>query len=303
MNKYIEKARTFLEQEKIDYLLVNSTNEFLVEYNELSKNSRYHLTGFSGSTGDALVTKDNVYLFVDGRYHVQADLEVNHNDITVVKLQMGDKVIDELVKRMDEHSILGICSKKNSQFRYENLTKKMGEKNVSVKLFDIDPIEEKIEIKPQNLTEIPLNLTGKTTEEKIKDLDLKANEALLVTNLEELSYIYNLRNFDKINSCSIEGKALFTHKNNYLFKDETLANFDEFIKNCKFDTVYVDEMTVTAHDYALLGSKASKIKWNPISNTKCIKTDAELEHYKEAFAKTDMALADTGKFIAENDNI
>ena len=39
MNKYIEKARTFLEQEKIDYLLVNSTNEFLVEYNELSKNS------------------------------------------------------------------------------------------------------------------------------------------------------------------------------------------------------------------------------------------------------------------------
>lgn len=303
MNKYIEKTRTFLEQEKIDYLLVNSTNEFLVEYNELSKNSRYHLTGFSGSTGDALVTKDNVYLFVDGRYHVQADLEVNHNDITVVKLQMGDKVIDELAKRMDEHSILGICSKKNSQFRYENLTKKMGEKNVSVKLFDIDPIEEKIEIKSQNLTEIPLNLTGKTTEEKIKDLDLKANEALLVTNLEELSYIYNLRNFDKINSCSIEGKALFTHKNNYLFKDETLANFDEFIKNCKFDTVYVDEMTVTAHDYALLGSKASKIKWNPISNTKCIKTDAELEHYKDAFAKTDMALADTGKFIAENDNI
>mgnify|MGYP000068482435 FL=1 len=172
MNNYIEKARAFLEHEKIDYLLVNSTNEFLVEYNELAKNSRYYLTGFSGSTGDALVSKDNIYLFVDGRYHVQADLEVNHDDITVVKLQMGDKVLDELAKRMNEHSILGICSKKNSQYRYENLVKTLGLKNITVKLFDTDPIEEKQPQKAQILTEIPLNLTGKTKEEKIKELDI-----------------------------------------------------------------------------------------------------------------------------------
>lgn len=303
MNKYIEKARSFLEHEKIDYLLVNSTNEFLVEYNELSKNSRYYLTGFSGSTGDALVSKNNIYLFVDGRYHVQADLEVNHNDITVVKLQMGDKLIDELAKKMDEHSILGICSKKNSQFRYENLSKVLGQKGIAIKLFDIDPIEENIEQKPQNLVEIPLNLTGKSKEEKIKELDLKQNEALLVTNIEELSYIYNMRNFNKTNSCSMEGKAIFTQDKDFLFKDETLKNFDEFIKNCSFDTVYVDEMTISAHDFALLGTKASKIKWNPITNTKCIKTTSEIEHYKDAFKRTDKALADTGKFIEENDNI
>ncbi len=303
MNNYIEKARAFLEHEKIDYLLVNSTNEFLVEYNELAKNSRYYLTGFSGSTGDALVSKDNIYLFVDGRYHVQADLEVNHDDITVVKLQMGDKVLDELAKRMNEHSILGICSKKNSQYRYENLVKTLGLRNITVKLFDTDPIEEKQPQKAQILTEIPLNLTGKTKEEKIKELDLKSNEAILITNLEELSYLYNLRNFNKTNSCSIEGKAVFTQDKDYLFKDETLKDFDSFIKNCTFDTVYVDEMTVTAHDYTLLGSKASKIKWNPVTNSKCIKTKAELEHYKDAFARTDKALAETGKFIEENDNI
>ena len=63
MNEYIKKARLFIEKEKLDYLLVNSTNEFLVEYNELERNSRYFLTGFSGSTGDALVTKDKVFLF------------------------------------------------------------------------------------------------------------------------------------------------------------------------------------------------------------------------------------------------
>ena len=35
----------------INYLLVNSTNEYLVEYSALSENARYTLTGFSGSTG------------------------------------------------------------------------------------------------------------------------------------------------------------------------------------------------------------------------------------------------------------
>ena len=55
--------RELLKKLKIDYLLVNSTNEYLVEYSSLSENARHTLTGFSGSTGDALVTKDNIYLF------------------------------------------------------------------------------------------------------------------------------------------------------------------------------------------------------------------------------------------------
>ena len=50
--------RELLKKHKINYLLVNSTNEYLVEYSELSENVRYTLTGFTGSTGDALVTTD-----------------------------------------------------------------------------------------------------------------------------------------------------------------------------------------------------------------------------------------------------
>ena len=69
------QTNSILEKYKIDYLLVNSTNEYLVEYPSLSENARYTLTGFSGSTGDALIAQDKIYLFVDGRYHTQADLE------------------------------------------------------------------------------------------------------------------------------------------------------------------------------------------------------------------------------------
>ena len=80
----ITVIKNFMADNQIKYLLVNSTNKFLVEYNTLQENSRYKITNFSGSTGEALVTPDTIFLFVDGRYHIQADLQVDHEIVTVV---------------------------------------------------------------------------------------------------------------------------------------------------------------------------------------------------------------------------
>ncbi len=85
----IQKVRKFLADNKIDYLLVNSTNEFLLEYAPLDENARYALTGFSGSTGDAVISQDKIWLFVDGRYHQQADLQVDAEIVDVVKMSLG----------------------------------------------------------------------------------------------------------------------------------------------------------------------------------------------------------------------
>lgn len=117
----------------INYLLVNSTNEYLVEYSALSENARYTLTGFSGSTGDALLTEDNIYLFVDGRYHTQADNEAKEG-VNVIKLQLGQKQDEEIKKLIDKDKVLGIVSKKVSQQRLE------GFNGYNIKLLDIDPI-------------------------------------------------------------------------------------------------------------------------------------------------------------------
>ena len=73
----IQKLREYLKNNNIDYLWINTTDEFLVEYNELANSSRYFVTGFTGSTGDALLSQDNLWQFADGRYHEQAEKEVN----------------------------------------------------------------------------------------------------------------------------------------------------------------------------------------------------------------------------------
>ena len=131
-------SNKLLNDLNLDYLLVCCTNEFLVEYPALSENARYTLTGFSGSTGDALMTKDNIYLFVDGRYHTQADNEVKEG-VTVVKLKLGQKQDDEIRKLIEPQKTLGIVAKKVSQTRLETF------KNYKIKLLDKNKDYQKIE--------------------------------------------------------------------------------------------------------------------------------------------------------------
>lgn len=294
----IQKVREFLKDNKIDYLLVNSTNEFLVEYTPLDENSRYLLTNFSGSTGDALISQKDIFLFVDGRYHEQADSEVDNNLVTVVKMQLGESVSQLLAEKVKAKKTFAMVSKKNSQGRFEIIKGLLKSKNVEVKLLDVDPICSNKENKKQATQKIDISITGLASDEKIKHISekLATDEAILITNLEEISYLLNLRDFSIPYSSKIQsGKCLITNKG---------QNFSEKIelpKNIK--TVYVDKTTINAYDYALLSDKATTAKSNYIKEMKSVKTKEEIEHYKKCFERTDKAVMATRNYLLENDNI
>ncbi len=267
-----------LEDLKIDYLLVNSTNEYLVEYSCLSENARYTLTGFSGSTGDALITKDKIYLFVDGRYHEQADKEVREG-ITVVKLQIGQKQDEEIRTIIDKNKILGIVSKKVSQARLENF------KDYNIKLIDYDPIN--------NYTEEHIG----DKEKVFSPIDYKPNPTF-VSNLEEVSYLTGLRDFSKDNTSKIWNKLYIDGDHRILFN--TNEECDNFLSSFEQDLI-VDKTSINAHDYALIKNPIHKT--SDIKLMKSIKTKQELEAYKTAFKKTDNAVMGIRTFIENNDKI
>lgn len=292
--------RQFMQDNSINYLLVNSTNEFLVEYNVLNQNSRYKLTGFSGSTGDALVTPETIFLFVDGRYHIQADQEVDHNIVTVVKLQTGQNFDEEIIKRIPENNILGIFAKKNSQKRVEKF-----EQNRKIKLLPDDPFDENIEYSSAGDVVIDKKFTGITSEEKIAKIsaNLSDDEAIYITDQDEVSYVFNMRNFTRQPYCAkIQAKAIIMKNNAILFNGDKLRNLDEFLRTVKQD-IYVDKNTINAYDYALLGDRAFELKTNPVKQMKAQKNNAEIEHLKSAFKRTDNAVKAIRDYILNNDNI
>lgn len=283
----VEKVREFMNKQGVKYLLVNSTNKYLEEYTSLEENSRYFLTDFSGSTGDVLVTPEKIMLFVDGRYHIQADLEVDHDVVTVVKLQTGQVFLDELLKNIPAGEVLGIFAKKNSQKRVEYLQ----EKGVALKYFDIDPLDKNIQYDNSNIVQVD----GLSIEEKIKNIN--CDGAILITNLEEVSYLFNLRDFSKNYSTKIRGKAVILAGRARLLDD-----IDDFVESYN-GRIFVDKLTINAYDYSLIGEKVEILQDSPIKLMKSVKTDDEINHYIEAFKRTDMAVKAIRDYIDNNDNI
>ena len=263
----------------VDYLLVNSTNEYLVEYPALSENARYTLTGFSGSTGDALVCEDNIYLFVDGRYHTQADMEAKEG-VTVVKLQLGQRQDDEIRKIIKPDKVLAIVSKKVSQSRLE------GFKGFKIKLLEKDPVNDFTELHTTPALQA------------MPPIEFAPEKPVFITNLEEVSYLTGMRDFSKDCSSKIWAK-LFVNKNERkLFTDS--KECEEFLKSYTEELV-VDKSSINAYDYALI--KHPIAKPSEIKLMKAVKTDEEIEAYKKAFERTDKAVLAIREYIESNDNL
>lgn len=295
----ITVIKNFMVDNNLKYLLVNSTNEFLVEYNSLEENSRYKLTNFSGSTGEALVTPETIYLFVDGRYHIQADNEVNHELVTVIKLQQGQIYLDELIKKIPEQAALGLFSKKNSQKKIEQISSKR-----NIKLLDFDPLDTPIKAESKSDIILDTKYTGSTSEEKISKIShiLSENEALYLTDLDEVSYIFNMRNFSQNYSAKIKAKAIILKDNAILFTQDKMQALETFLKSTT-KKVNVDKSSINGYDYKLLEGKTAELKNNPVKKMKAQKNEAELEHLKFAFAQTDKAVSAIRDYIECNDNL
>lgn len=300
----IDKLREFLKDNNLDCLLVNTTDEFLVEYNELCNCARYCVTGFSGSTGDVLVTKERVYQFADGRYHEQADAEVDHETTDVVKLQLGQTLLSELAAKIAPESVVGVVSNKISLNFYKALKFALNKKHCKIKPLDFDPVGLFKELKPsdngQTVKQIDLSIAGVSADEKFKKLakKLKNDEAYLDTHLENIAYFTNCRQYKTPFSSTFKAKMLVTKQKAQIYTNEKfdttigkhfeilpLKDFSNGLKNA--NKVIFNPSTINYRDFTLIKSKAQESPKDFIKEAKAIKNSAEIEHFKKNFERTD----------------
>lgn len=270
-------SNKLLDNLNLDYLLVCCTNEYLVEYPALSENARYTLTGFSGSTGDALMTKDNIYLFVDGRYHTQADNEAK-DGVTVIKLKLGQNQDDEIRKLISPDKTLGVVAKKVSQARLEKF------KEFKIKLLDNDPINDFTEAHNVEYVQV------------MPAKEYHPESPTFITNLEEVSYISGKRDFSKDCSSKIWAKLYADKEKQILLTNGS----DEFLRNFE-DELVVDKNSINAHDYSLIKNPIHRI--SEIKQMKAVKSEEELKAYKYAFERTDKAVMAIREYIENNNNL
>ena len=74
MNK-IRKLKEFIKINKLDGYLVPKNYEYFNEYVSQSRDRLKFISNFSGSAGFAVILKNKNYLFVDGRYTIQSQIQ------------------------------------------------------------------------------------------------------------------------------------------------------------------------------------------------------------------------------------
>ena len=163
-NKLI-KLRRELTINNIDGYIIPKNDEFFGEYVSPKHERLKYLTGFSGSAGQSLVLKKQAFLFVDGRYTLQAQKEVR-KDFKVI--QIHKTIPSDIFRKNKQKLRIGFDPKIYSLASLINLYKTENVKLIPIKKNLIDKIwPNKPKLKFNKFFILKTQYAGKSFKNKI----------------------------------------------------------------------------------------------------------------------------------------
>ena len=223
MNK-IQLLRNKFKKYKIDGYVVPKNDDYFTEY---SKTNRLKIiSNFTGSAGIAVILKKKNYLFTDGRYTIQSQIESGKN----FKIIDYEKIINcKLFKNLT----LGIDPK---LFTYNQITKYF-KKNNKIRFIKKNLIDE---IQAQKINDkstfysLDKNIVGETSKSKINRISkfIKKNKCdyLFISAPENVAWILNIRGQDSPNS-PIPNSRLIISKTKKIYLICKVEKAKKIIKN------------------------------------------------------------------------
>jgi Xaa-Pro aminopeptidase len=308
INKRIKLLRSKFIQHKIDGYVVPKNDQFFSEY--AAEDRLKIISNFSGSAGLAIVLKKISYLFVDGRYTIQAQQQSGKKfKIIEIHKFLPFKIIKNLKLGFDP----SLFTRKQLNVYFNNsLILKPINKNLVDEIYKDKTSKNKIFFSLTN------KVAGKTFQSKINNIRniLKRNKAdyLFVSAPENVAWLLNIRGSDNPNS-PIPNCRLIIGKNKELFlitqkektlkiiKDKKLSkkqiinpkNFKDLINKLKGYKFIIDPLSCSLLNENIIKLKFKIINKNdPCYKLKSIKNSSEIKHMINAHIEDGLALT---KFI------
>ena len=304
----IQILRNKLKKLKIDGYIIPKNDEFFSEYASIDRLKI--ISNFSGSAGIAVVLKKKNYLFVDGRYTLQAQKESGKEfKIIAIHKILPHKILKNLRLGFDP----SLHTKKQLKV-YFGKTSIL--KAVSNNL--IDEIQQKKTIQKKKFFSLNSKVVGESYKSKINKIRfiLKSNKAdyLFISAPENVAWILNIRGSDNPNS-PIPNCRLIIGKNKELFliaqidkaskivKEKKLSkkqvidpkNFKDLINNLKGNKCVIDPASCSVLYENIIKSKFQNINYgDPCYKLKSIKNSSEIRNMSNAHIIDGVALT---KFI------
>ena len=243
----LKRLKKLFNTYKIDGYIIPKNDEFFGEYIPEYKDNLKFISNFSGSYGFALILKNKNYLFVDGRYTLQAEIQSGKNFKIIT---LPNKLPFNILK--GKKLCIGFDPKLHTELNLNRLFKKSNCKLVPLNKNLVNNIwKKKIFKKNNKFYKLSDKDSGNSSKNKIKELlkILIKNKINLqfITAPENIAWLLNLRGSDSEFSPIPNSYLIIDSKNKvYFFCDLKKINKklkkdlkDVIIINIKFITQFI----------------------------------------------------------------
>lgn len=322
-NERLKQLRELMETNGMDAYYIPSSDFHDSEYVEDYFQCRAFVSGFTGSAGTMVITKDFSGLWTDGRYFVQAKKQLAGQDTELMR--MGEEsvpAIEEfLMAQVPENGVLGFDGRVVNTMTGRMLESMMAEKNAVLSTGHdlVDMIwENRPELPAPDVWVLEERYAGLAAAEKIKALrnamEAKGATVHILSGLDDIAWLLNIRKNSGDGNLLAPAHVIVTKDTLTLFIDS--RKFSEELK------AYFEENGVTVEDYGRIYDAAADLRsekillepakvnyalyrslegsnqimeaMNPTSMMKAVKNPVEMDNMQKAHLKDGVALT---KFI------
>ena len=323
MNERLNELRRLMEERHMDAYLIPTSDFHESEYVGEYFKCRQFITGFTGSAGTAVVTRDDAGLWTDGRYFVQAARELEGSGFRLQKMdEEGVPTVEEyLADVLPEGGVLGFDGRVVNSRLGEAMAEALEEKHVTFSCEEdlVGAIwADRPPMSDRPVWILEETYAGKPAKDKIAELrrDMKEARATVhvLTTLDDIVWLLNIRGDDIPFNPVVLSYVVVTESEFYLFINEktldgqvrdylqklgvTVKPYNDiygFVKALRKERVLMESSCV---NYAIKNSLDSSNKivdrMNPTVMAKAVKNPVEIENVRRAHIKDGVAMT---KFI------
>ncbi len=330
VNERIEALRRLMEEKGIDIYIVPTADYHQSEYVGEYFKARKYITGFSGSAGTAVITRDEAKLWTDGRYFIQAAKQLKGTIVELMKMgEPGVPSLEDYVGQiLPEGGTIGFDGRVMAMEEGCRYKKTAEQKNGRLLWEDdlIDQIwEERPRLSQEPVFELDIQYAGETTKSKLSRIrevmrECKASVHLLTT-LDDICWTLNIRGNDIAFFPLVLSYAIITEQQMQLYIDE--AKLDDEIKKrfqeegivlYPYDAIYehvsrlqedegilLDPAKLNYTLYINIPENVKKVeRANPEILFKAMKNPVEIENIRKAELKDSVAQVRFMKWLKDN---
>lgn len=324
----LKTVREFMQKEEISALIIPTGDPHASEYPCPHWELRKALCPFTGSAGTLVITAEEALLWTDSRYWVQAARELATSEFTLMRA--GDAEVPRpetwIATHFNSQTRIGIDGAATTLFRFEEIEKALYAKEITLTdvsrtlytLWENRPPMPEVPVLPFTLSQDPRTEKLSSLREALKKVGA---DAMLVTALDDLAWVTNLRGGDVPFTPVFLGALLLDQSSATLFINPkkvgraTYASLQADGIRCRpYEALQdalrelpntlrllVDAKQMNAHLYAGSLSHVNSVRAaSPISALKTRKNPREIQSIREAMEKEGAALAKLFFWVEES---